>query len=497
MAYGEYDEDMYHWGTLFGTSQTIMTISMMAFIVALANCGFFAASLGISIFTAVVFRQISKLPPDMNPLEEDSDKDSNLTARPHKRTKSEVIEKHLSAATVDSTDPLMGSPRTIPFSHTRGDSQATLTSSSGLDTYGGRYRTSHGEEAETAEAGHGNDSVTDYYMHRSPSPVSERSKSPSSLYSRTTTGTSTTTAFKDWMSSSARGRSSSPAKKRGEYSLTTTQECDPVDENNGFQAEAENNKTSNTMYGSGGDDVEGDLGNQLLGVYEEQNRAKNANARYLMNPLGMNPPTPQPPRQQQKHMSSETPRSALSDVHNFSHLNRMSMPPLVKDLTLKGKGYEQLRNGLDIHIPLDPSIDGANTSDGIQVGKRRSPSAKRRAAKRSIFGSVDEKSDDEELDEADTAILAPSDRDRRGRVVSNSGVDLHGSGNGLSPSAYGNYIAGMGVGRRRDVSGKIAEEGRSIGDNNGYYYEKDSTGFGLRQPSGLIRAPGWSRFAGY
>ena len=470
-----------------------MPISLMTFIAALANGGLFLASLGISIFTAIVFRQISKLPPDMNPLAHDSDADSNLTARPHKRNKSELIEKHLSTATVDSRDPLIGAPRMIPFSHTRGDSQGTLTSNGG-------HTFDHASRGEPEASGTG--SWQDHsYTYRSPSPGSERSKSPSSLYSRTTTGTSTTTAFKDWMSSSARAsargsRDPSPTKTRGEYaSLTTTQEC--IDENDDFGREAESR--DNTTWSGGHGDTEEDLGSQrLLGTYGE--RKNDRSARPAMGPLGMNPPTPQKQSpgdgRPNSMMASELPRAALADVHNFSVSNRMSMPPLVKDLTLKEKGYEQLRNRLDIHVPL--AADSTDGSDSIRIGKRRTPSAKRRAAKRSIFGSVDEGSDDEDLDDGDNAILVPSDRDRKGRVVSNSGADLGGNGSGLSSSAYGDHIAGTGKGRRRDVSGKMAEEGRNIADNNSsYYYEKDSTGFGLRQPSRSIRAPGWSRFAGY
>ncbi|KAF4206314.1 hypothetical protein CNMCM8980_009117 [Aspergillus fumigatiaffinis] len=77
---------------------------------------------------------------------------------------------------------------------------------------------------------------------------------------------------------------------------------------------------------------------------------------------------------------------------------------------------------------------------------------------------------------------ALADGDRKGRVVSNSGADIgrHDFGSGSS-LAYGNYIANLGVGRRRDVSGKIAEEGRG--------------GVVTESPK-PIRAAGWARFAG-
>lgn len=91
-------------------------------------------SLAISLWLAVMFRRILNMPPDMNPLE------SHLTARSHKRNKSSVatdstyadsIEKRLSAplesqrrSGVPCED--MRRPPTIPFMHTRQGSETSL-----------------------------------------------------------------------------------------------------------------------------------------------------------------------------------------------------------------------------------------------------------------------------------------------------------------------------------------------------------------------------------
>jgi hypothetical protein len=76
----------------------------------------------MSIYLAIIFRQISKLPPDMNPLE------GNLTSR-HKRNKSS-----LSVASTESTNkdahlsaPLIDAPRVVPFMHTRTDSSTSVS----------------------------------------------------------------------------------------------------------------------------------------------------------------------------------------------------------------------------------------------------------------------------------------------------------------------------------------------------------------------------------
>ena len=473
----------------------------MAFIVALANGAFHLISLGFSIFTATVFRKISELPPDMNPL--DDDNDSILTARPHKRNKSEMACKHLSSTTADSADPLMGTPRTIPFAHTRDDSQTTVAS--GEHNLYPPPRMSHIErqQANSEAARHDLDSAadgyTDYtYTYRSASPTGLRSRSPST-YSRTTTGTSTAaTAYGDWLASrhGSRGARENPAAgHRGQYSTLSTQEENGYnDENYDYLEDREN-----TMRQDDGE-IEGDLGDQLLGSHHREP----ANNRFSssMNPLGMNPPTPEPRGRsswlqmsgaRQGSLVGSENRSALTDVHNFSHPNRANMP-LIKNISHKGQGYEQIGDTSDIPAPLAASIYGDYNSS-IQVNKRRSQSSKQRSAPR-LSGTYTYGSEGED----DGISQGTAERDRRGRVVSNSGADLGGSGyagtGSATPFSYGSYMNGMGVGRRRDVSGKLAEEGR--GYKNNYYYEKDGAGLGFRQPSrGSVRAPGWARFAGY
>ncbi|OIW28476.1 hypothetical protein CONLIGDRAFT_378370 [Coniochaeta ligniaria NRRL 30616] len=95
-------------------------------------------SLTISLWLALMFRRIHKMPPDMNPLE------SHLTARAsHKRNKSSVattstyadsIEKRYSTPVEEhrrSGQPYedMTRPPTVPFMHTRQGSQTSLHSS--------------------------------------------------------------------------------------------------------------------------------------------------------------------------------------------------------------------------------------------------------------------------------------------------------------------------------------------------------------------------------
>ena len=118
-----------HWGTLFGGDAATTKIVYSTFLLSLVNGCTHLVSLIISIYLGVIFRKISQLPPDMNPLED------NLTSR-HKRNKSSLLDNRISQATTATAnsqkdtkaeDPLMSPPRTVPFMHTRNSSHENIT----------------------------------------------------------------------------------------------------------------------------------------------------------------------------------------------------------------------------------------------------------------------------------------------------------------------------------------------------------------------------------
>ncbi|KAK3176520.1 hypothetical protein OEA41_007843 [Lepraria neglecta] len=118
-----------HWTTLFGSDQATTKIVYSTFLVSLTNGCMHLVSLIISIYLGVIFRKISQLPPDMNPLED------NLTSR-HKRNKSSLLDNRMSQATTATAnsqtnskaeDPLISPPRTLPFMHTRNSSHDNIT----------------------------------------------------------------------------------------------------------------------------------------------------------------------------------------------------------------------------------------------------------------------------------------------------------------------------------------------------------------------------------
>ncbi|KAL6719885.1 hypothetical protein ACLMJK_001806 [Lecanora helva] len=118
-----------HWTTLFGSDEATTKITESTFLISVVSGSLHLLSLIISIYLGVIFRKISRLPPDMNPLED------NLTSR-HKRNKSSLLDNRMgqvTTATANSkrdskvNDPLISPPRTVPFMHTRTESRENVT----------------------------------------------------------------------------------------------------------------------------------------------------------------------------------------------------------------------------------------------------------------------------------------------------------------------------------------------------------------------------------
>ena len=127
--YTEPSDTAGRWQTLFGTDVASYKIFYATFLLSVVDGSLHSCSLIISIYLATIFRKISKLPPDMNPLED------NLTSRVHKRNKSSIVDNRTgkaSTATANSKresgveDPLIAPTRNVPFMHTRTASTADL-----------------------------------------------------------------------------------------------------------------------------------------------------------------------------------------------------------------------------------------------------------------------------------------------------------------------------------------------------------------------------------
>ncbi|KAJ5407705.1 hypothetical protein N7509_001588 [Penicillium cosmopolitanum] len=526
VAHQEYTQDAYNWSTLLDNKVgMIVPIAQATFICALVNGG---------------------IAPHLA-------RQDNLTARPRRSRKDiDIGEKHMSSSTLNSEDPLIGSPRTVAFMHTRGDSGDSAYQSGGFmsdkrqsqvsvqphrlshfepsspemlfqhpasqpydlianvpapeyDVPAPEYRNVARHSAEVVNPGtqmrHMTSRAADRsntisplsdnwvaYSERTVSPMDENQqqndenalRQSSSVYSRRTNSTATSNngGFRDWFAYGQKPASIGsviPEDTRGEYAELAIHE----------------------YYGNE-EDKEQDLGETRFNIFpdpeeHDHDNLDDENSKDLpFNPLMLNPPTPQPILTEKPEDTDPVRRYALSDNPNLTN-NQSKAPqqPGSTDSTpTKGRFYGDLEEeGM-------PGVDmSRNISNQQPMTRQPTKLIKKKSKKMSAYQSL-KKDDSGDEGYLSSRSAAMSEGDRRGRVVSNSGADTAragiGASVGASLSSYGSYIAGLGVGRRRDVSGKIAEEGRGSQPIE----ETPSPNQQQSQGASPTRAAGWARFAG-
>jgi hypothetical protein len=523
MAHGEYTSDAYNWGTLFDNDTVTIQVAEATFICALANGGLHLVSLALSIFLAVMFRKISHLPPDMNPLED------NLTARPRKSRKEiDVDEKHLSSSTLHSIleDPLIGPPRSMPFVHTRGQSLASDSNRGSVDMMNVNrqsvvsahpHRLSHLEPS----------SPEMLFQHPANQPYDFTSDAPAPEYhnvaARSPEVVDPATHTRHLASRTA-GRSDSVSPLSGNWVAYPDRTPSPVSEAN-IENEADLRQSSSVYsrrtistttsqggngfrdwfayaslamhehYGNDEDKYEKDLGDRRFNIFpdpeeHDRDRDDDRSPGLPFNPLMLNPPTPQPILTGKTEDTDPVRRNVLTDNTNISNEQGqvVDQDESADSPSSKTRYYgnldEEGKPGLDMSRHISGQDD---------LTRKPTKLSKKRNKKLSAYQSL--KKDDSD-DEGYVNSPNATERDRKGRVVSNSGADTSRpglvSGVGASLSSYGSYIAGLGVGRRRDVSGKVAEEGRSLNVVD----ETETPSPTPSQKPTPVRAAGWARFAG-
>ncbi|KAL2833052.1 hypothetical protein BDW59DRAFT_139102 [Aspergillus cavernicola] len=521
LGYKEYTSSTYGWQSLLGTDADVITIATAIFHLSVVNGGLHLISLGISAWLCKIFRQIAHLPPDLNPLED------NLTARPHKRSKSEIAEKHASSSTLDSTqsvaEPLINAPRTVPFMHTRnkssGDNYSRVStdiarqsrhSQTSIPQMPFQYRANTMEDTTYEIPLHDQEVVTRStssipcstpvrqpspevpnrsqcvspasdnwiaYSSRSASPVEDTKngqptpREPSSVYSRAETPASAN-GMMDWMSLAQKYgwdiNETISEDLRGEYESLAMHEFYGTEEDT-------HNVRKNGLY----DHDQGDIGDHRIDIFQDHGSSDDEND-LKVNPLALNPPTPQPVLESAKQTRKPSGRMVLGSIPNLSPTPTLQVPPLDK-LERDGHFYGEMEGKAGLKDVTSPE-----TTPG-----KKAKLVKRKTDKHSSYGPLKQGDDgpgENDPKAAPATDLTVSERDRKGRVISNSGADFGRRVGQTSSLSYGNYIAGLGVGRRRDVSGKMAEEGRGGIDS-----PKSES---VNSNSNSARAAGWARFAG-
>ncbi|EFQ99228.1 hypothetical protein MGYG_02242 [Nannizzia gypsea CBS 118893] len=516
----EYESKSYGWNTLFGTDDANEKIIYAAVLIATIVGGLHVASLIVDIYLAVVFRKITKLPPDMNPLED------TLTARPHMRIRSEIAEKHLSQSTIGSseTNPyntILPATRTVPFAHTRADSGVTIT---------GNQPQKQGDDRSSYY------SAKSYRHSRSDLPSQqvrqyEESSRPKTPISRTTVRgrgngssrpqsavfhTPPSTAQSQALSVDYQNRGPSGVSSMGDNNWEAYPSNPPSPELNAqgvspfrdpedaiwddnFDGDDDLMQRSGTVLRHRGayaavDDDDDDEDEAILDPNEsdimfgyQQSQGEryyskdkpeqlNHNSGLEVNPLSMNPPTPRPlePEEDSKEaVRSDVRREVLSNLPNPSATPSKATPGS------KSRSYGELAKNT-------PS-PGSN--------KKLSSRWRRKSGRVSAYESLQGEADDADGNYESTGR---GETDRKGRVVSNTGIDL-GPDLGSGSPGYGNYLAGLGVGRRREVSGKVAEEGRGgalVQDESESSPSKSKGSHHQPSKSKEIKAAGWARWKG-
>lgn len=567
----EHTTGSYEWSTLFETPEVTQKIVYANFLINVVDGALHLVSLMISIYLAVIFRQIMRLPPDMNPLED------NLTARPHKRNKSEMTDKHLSQSSIDSSevnrmsaaeDPLIANPRTIPFMHTRAGSATNVTpqrSSRGVDSKRSSHvsaksnRFSRSDLPSQQQRIYQQSNQSNTALNRSTAHKNRPSSRPTSAIISAPPPLETSRPRpKSYAHNNNRDPSHASSLLQDNWFVHASSPSPPPTDHHGYPIHPErsppprptsaeydeayedvNNWTAFGKYDDGSpkqvsksrgdytvlghdlDDNEDEafrVNDQRGDLYDTERDLGEPKMDYLVapkddvirfsspvDPLGMNPPTPQPGEPLKTNWLH---RPALAEVPNpVGNANHPNFASTGLDSSndgfygdLGGQGNLTIHhqdNSADIEPTPIPSYKSPASGGG------KSKSWRRRSGKSAAYETLRADDEDEEDPPAISSLAVKRgsntrDGDRKGRVVSNSGVDFDsGRQMGSGTTTYGNYIAGLGVGRRRDVSGKVAEEGRG----GSGYHESDSLTAndhdGENTPKkNEIRAAGWARWRG-
>ncbi|KAK3688432.1 hypothetical protein B0T22DRAFT_406849 [Podospora appendiculata] len=171
------------WGTVLGDRSAMRYLLPAVYYGLITAGGLHVVSLAISIWLSFMFRRINLMPPDMNPLE------SHLTSRAagagtaaHKRNKSSIATSSYAGSErnsgVPAADDFSSRPPSVPFMHTRRDSQTSLaTRDSRVDLPSRQYQVSPSNSPRN--------SATSQELKRMSAP-------PRSTTTTTTTATTTT-----------------------------------------------------------------------------------------------------------------------------------------------------------------------------------------------------------------------------------------------------------------------------------------------------------------
>ncbi|KAI9886670.1 MAG: NADPH-adrenodoxin reductase [Watsoniomyces obsoletus] len=476
------------WKSVFDDKIADRKIVRAVFLFGVVNGSLHLISLLVSIFLALVFRKIARLPPDMNPLED------NLTSR-HKRTKSEMMDKRSSQASTTTTasttggsglghahhhsqsqEPLISTPRrSVPFMHTRdsfggggGSSNKHQSSPSARNSradlpsqlqqqqlesrvrlsrsspgVGGMKRASYDAAVAAAAENNNknnknistpkrssrtslvNDNWYTYFNHSEPV-VNENLARAGTVIIRDNENEEMDMSVQPMI------HSHDDNQQNGRRYSFDDDEDDDVEGENVHVFERNEEETNFYHHESDDGDFHHHHDHEEEEEHEQENHHLSSPFNHTMmipHPLESNPPTPPPGRHAIHRGSSIALHDGSSNRHHH-HPNIASKPGPRPGSTSNSPGFPKAKLYGDLK-PQTPPVMMTRMVSGKYVD-------------------------------------VPLTTNGGGRVVSNSGADFEyshlaaGSGTG----GVGSVMGSSSMMRTRDVSGKVAEEGRGDGGWN-------------------------------
>lgn len=476
------------WRTMFPTDDETNKVLMTTWLTATAVAGLHLISLFLDLYLVVIFRKISKLPPDMNPLED------NLTSRrksKHKHKNSSISaithltadgEKRFSAqSTIGSdrnsqADPLIykdiPSPdkTQIPFMHTRADSDLTYSPHTPHTARQSKERFSMYSQPPSAQQSRKDLNHRDDLLRRDGGDDNETLAQRKSILAQQA-NIKRHSRNDSYVTSSSKQDfytppSTAPSQKResnGDLALQRNSR-ETLQEDNWFvhpdgEDEEEQHPISppkKSMFAS-------NKGYNTLSPYDDVSDEEELPVPMVPQPLRMNPPTPPPattkkttPPPSSLHRTLTT--TSVSTDRTFDRSHSRSGTPKTRyygDLKAATQG---VRSGTS---PAN-SPSSSPTKGSFRQQPNHLPSATKQYAVNSspVKDKFVANSPFTLNKKSYTSVRRTGEANytpvqgHSPRVVSRSGVDY------MNPYEFDDSDLGT-PGRRRDASGKIAEEGRS------------------------------------
>jgi hypothetical protein len=510
------------WRTMFPTDEETNKVLTTTWLTSIANAGLHLLSLFLDLYLLIVFRKISNLPPDMNPLED------NLTSR--RKTKQKHKNSSISAITpltgdnekrfsnqssvpserFSQNDPLLAgdipspSKHQVAFMHTRTNSDMTYSPhtpqsarqskerfsmySQPQSTRQSKRTLNHRDDLLRRDDDDDNETLAQRKsmlaqqanIKRHSRPESYISKSDKEQLFYTPPGTAQS-GKQDHAGDLSLQRNSRETLQDDNWFVHPDDNKEPKYEQQQQQQQAQQPYTQpyeqqeeqylapvpkQTMFNTNNNFS---MGYNTLSPYDDVSDVEDQTM--APQPLRMNPPTPPPAATvyEKKITPPVTPKRtyATTSISTEETINR----PDSRGGTPKSRKYGDLKaatSGIRSGNSAANSPNTSPTKGSFRKQPNHFPSATKQyvsntppahsPVKNSPF-SLDKKSYTSVRRTGDAAFIPV--KGQSPRVVSRSGVDY------MNPYEFDDSDLGT-PGRRRDVSGKIAEEGRGGVGSSGW-----------------------------